>query len=397
LASTKRDKISKGPALFLRSDTKISPAMSGWLDLFRGTAAVAVVLGHMFEIEFSADFDQGTSGLLHLVGRMTTVASLWSHDAVIVFFVLSGYLVGGPFLIRLRGGSADVMHYASARIARMYTVIMPALALTLLCDITTLTLFSGQVFIDARPAFFPGREDLWNLLEPSVAACNAAFLQTIACKQLGTNLSLWSLSNEGLYYVIWPSLLLGVMTRRPRLLIPGLAVLILVLFAPFLAGDWPRVSAYLVYIGIWILGACCFATINPPVWISGLATIVALFAWRYANTLLADATLSIAFGAFLKTIDRSAFAIPILRRLAFAMSEISFSLYAIHLPIGVLCLSALGWMLPAALSWEAIVVFIALVILCLSAAIAFWWAFERHTKTVKAKVEAVLSRFPKKA
>jgi len=55
-------------------------------------------------------------------------SALWAISghgpaAVVVFFVLSGYLVGGPALIRAKTGKLNGVDYFSARASRPYVVL----------------------------------------------------------------------------------------------------------------------------------------------------------------------------------------------------------------------------------------------------------------------------------
>jgi peptidoglycan/LPS O-acetylase OafA/YrhL len=71
------------------------------LNVFRSAAALAVVLGHVrllfFEDYATADHDPVTAVLYAL----TSLGS----EAVIVFFVMSGYWVGGSVIAGFRAGA----------------------------------------------------------------------------------------------------------------------------------------------------------------------------------------------------------------------------------------------------------------------------------------------------
>lgn len=54
------------------------------------------------------------------------------HEAVVVFFVLSGYLVGGRSLQRAIEGRFDVPAYWLDRVTRVYVPLIPVLGLTAL-------------------------------------------------------------------------------------------------------------------------------------------------------------------------------------------------------------------------------------------------------------------------
>lgn len=63
-----------------------------WLDLFRGVAALMVCFGHIRNA-FWVDYgDIQVKAWWHVPAYLVTG---FGHQAVIIFFVLSGFLVGG--------------------------------------------------------------------------------------------------------------------------------------------------------------------------------------------------------------------------------------------------------------------------------------------------------------
>lgn len=95
----------------------IDRSLSIWLDAFRVLAALFVYLGHAVYL-----------------GVAPRALSLTWHrsadDAVTVFFVLSGLVIAHSTLGRAR----DAGYYALARLSRVYSVVLPALACVLLLD-----------------------------------------------------------------------------------------------------------------------------------------------------------------------------------------------------------------------------------------------------------------------
>jgi peptidoglycan/LPS O-acetylase OafA/YrhL len=94
-------------------------------------------------------------------------------ESVLLFFVLSGFLVGGKVLERTISGSFDAKSYAIDRISRIYLPLIPALAFTFLIN----CLICGQTFslrslagnlcglqgvLSIVPAF-AGNDPLWTL------------------------------------------------------------------------------------------------------------------------------------------------------------------------------------------------------------------------------------------
>jgi peptidoglycan/LPS O-acetylase OafA/YrhL len=96
----------------------MSPALSVYLDLIRFTAAFVVFLGHVSGERFTG----GLRGFWHL-GR-------FADNAVIAFFVLSGFVIAYVAENRERTPQA----YAVSRLARIYSVALPALIATFLLD-----------------------------------------------------------------------------------------------------------------------------------------------------------------------------------------------------------------------------------------------------------------------
>lgn len=371
-------------ARFVRRETAIGADLSAWLDLFRGLASLAVLIGHVHALVFGTSPEVPADGVLGVVSTFVWGASQLGHAAVVIFFVLSGYLVGGPFLVRVLRGSASSVEYVVARGTRMYVVLMPALVLTLLLDAAMLTWLGGQAFVDARADFFPNRSDLWNMLTPGQFLCNAAFLQTLWCKQLGSDLSLWSLSNEALYYVAWLGLVLS-LTRRWAIILP-VAVLSVILLSEMSDSTSGRALSYVVYFGIWIAGAICFATGRVHRMVHAVLAAGAISIWllRGSGGLSGDVMLAGAFVSLLSMIDRFNAPLGIGRSFSKATAEFSFSLYAIHLPVAVFVLALIGAIEVVPYSWASLLLFALVTAGCVVVAGLFWWAFESRTAEVRA-------------
>ena len=98
------------------------------------------------------------------------------HEAVIVFFVLSGYLVGGKAIERLGRGTFQPTDYAVDRITRIWVPLVPAL------------LLSGFVTGNSNGV------GTW--------IGNLFGLQSVLVPSLGGNGPLWSLAYEIWFYVL---------------------------------------------------------------------------------------------------------------------------------------------------------------------------------------------------
>ncbi|WP_293884275.1 acyltransferase [Sphingomonas sp.] len=144
--------------------------------------------------------------VFHLAGLPNTGASkaLWNsfgHEAVVVFFVLSGFVI--PFSTtppRTTGVDprppAGVRAYAVARLTRVYSVVLPCLVLTYVFDRTGQAI-DPQLYSGMPP---PGSDFLRLLMGATML--NEAWVSI----QIMSNTPFWSISYEFWYYVIFATL-----------------------------------------------------------------------------------------------------------------------------------------------------------------------------------------------
>lgn len=208
-----------GPALDRRSH--LHPALSSYFDLVRVSAAIAVLMSHC--------------------GPMLFKTPIWlfpGHDAVIVFFVLSGYVIA--YSADGYDGKFDM--YAVSRLSRLWSVSIPAL-------------ITGLIV-----AILAGIEPL----RPAVIA--AAFDSVFMGESWPTDKfapadgPMWSLNYEAWYYAIFAAWLF--ISHRSRW--AWLALLC------FIAG--PKIA---VLLPIWVTGVVLYRT-RPTVSI-GVAVTLLLF------------------------------------------------------------------------------------------------------------------------
>lgn len=94
----------------------MTPGLSLYLDALRITAAFMVFLNH--------------AGYARVYGNWLGPWARYGHDAVIIFFVLSGFVISWVTTTRNRGP----VEYAVARLARLWSVVLPALVLGAILD-----------------------------------------------------------------------------------------------------------------------------------------------------------------------------------------------------------------------------------------------------------------------
>jgi peptidoglycan/LPS O-acetylase OafA/YrhL len=103
------------------------------LDSLRGIAATAVVFAHVHGVLFEH----------HIFLDLTPLNIIWNGGAaVVLFFVLSGFVLSAPFL---RGARFHVLRFVAARVARIYLPYVVAIAA---CVGLALTLFDPAIAKD---------------------------------------------------------------------------------------------------------------------------------------------------------------------------------------------------------------------------------------------------------
>jgi peptidoglycan/LPS O-acetylase OafA/YrhL len=273
------------------------------------------------------------------------------HQAVIVFFVLSGYFVGGGALRAVRSRQWSTQSYLLRRLTRLWVVLIPALLLGALFDAIGARLFSATTLIYAK-LWNSGLGSTGNVIPAHFAlstfAGNVFFLQGILVPCFGTNGPLWSLSYEFWYYLIFP-LLLVVLMPSTATVCRIMSIATLVAISIFCGRD---ISLYFL---IWLMGTLtyCLPLGNlhvPPRWIASL--MCALFAafnlyvvvFPY-NIIASDFTTGMFFSLILWLLlhFRQPAGESLYRSVSTTLSAMSYTLYTVHYPI-ILFLSA--WLVP---------------------------------------------------
>jgi peptidoglycan/LPS O-acetylase OafA/YrhL len=202
-----KSSIQKSPIMF-RATTG---AANTHLDALRGVAALGVVLSHWRDCLFVDYADvRGHSKLLSLTYLYTGVGHQW----VVVFFVLSGYLVGGSVLRQVAADQWSWRSYVFKRLTRLYTVLIPALVLGGLIDFAGVYLFGTAGIYGGHTGTHEIAGNVTSRLSLWIAAGNYSFLQEIYVPVLGTNGPLWSLSYEFWYYLAFPLLSCALWYKR---------------------------------------------------------------------------------------------------------------------------------------------------------------------------------------
>lgn len=352
--------------------------------LLRGLAALQVAAAHL-----RSEFMPGLSTLEQPALWYQALAFLtgFAHQAVVLFFLISGWLVGGSLLNRL-GQPEALRRYAIDRVSRLWTVLIPTFALTV-----AFAILSGA--LDPRRAdFSPANPYSWSALTGNLIG-----LQGVAVPAFGGNYPLWSLANESWYYLMFPLLMLYLDGRRRALYGAALVLCAAVLPAPTT-----------LYFTLWLLGAACSrlrlecgaaTRVLLLMLLAGLSVCFRLFGHNDDLDLASfgqDLLLSLVFLALLSStvvkIEPGTALLAPLRRTADWLSRCSFTLYVVHMPV-LFMLRWLGQHLLGATRMQAssafdLVLYLALLAVVVGFAWGFYTLFEARTGQVRRIMKKLL-------
>lgn len=338
-----------------------------WLDLVRFLAALLVVAGHVRGTVFREYSALATDSRNLAVASFFALSRL-GHEAVIVFFVLSGFLVGGRAFERIAQGRFAAGDYAIDRITRIWIPLIPALVLG--------TAIAGG---PAGPVEWAG-----NLLG----------LQHVLVEPLGGNAPLWSLAYEIWFYALVYAV--GRLAASNKM--DPIALVILCLFVLVFT------KLELQYLACWLIGALFYlkaprlaATTSLKVGaaISGLA-IIGLQLTSDGSMRMADVPpgsragleilLAVGAGTACATLARMKSAI--VASLAPQVAAMSYTLYLTHYPLlGFMARS--GWQRAALVDGRSLAVYGLVLAGTLLAAWLLYLPFERQTGRVRTWLKSL--------
>lgn len=193
---------------------KLNLQFSVYIDLIRIIAALFVFFEH----------------LPGAIGGLFWQLSGFGHEAVVVFFVLSGYVISYVAINKEK----DPLGYIVSRISRIYSVAIPALVLTIF-----LYYLGNYIDSDAFANVNVKQKNPIITIVSALLFINESWWQV----PIFINFPYWSLGYEVLYYVFFG---LCYFVRGPK-------KIIYVIFVLALMG--PRI---LLYLPVWWLGVCCY-------------------------------------------------------------------------------------------------------------------------------------------
>ncbi|WP_263367651.1 acyltransferase family protein [Edaphobacter bradus] len=360
-------------------------------DLIRGLAALVVLFEHSRNL-FFIDYHQITQhrGLLALPYLLSGAG----HQAVVVFFLLSGYFISGAVFRALDRNQWQWSDYLLRRFLRLWVVLVPALLLCLFWD-------KLGIRLGHAPALYSGAVqnhmigDVRHLLAPHIFFGNLFFVQVVLTPVFGSDGALWSLAYEFWYYILFPLGILALRRRTQRLYRVVCAVL-------FVATAWFVRGGILLSFPIWLAGALLYKLPAPRLsagagyWLRIAAAAIylpAFFGLAKIHTfpsLLNDYILAIlTFGLLWLLLSANDCYTPGSpgERASRNLARFSYTLYAVHTPLLVFLASLLIGDTRWTPSLRTVALFIGILLATVGYAYLLAYFTEFRTDTLRLRLE----------
>lgn len=320
------------------------------IDVLRGIFALWVFVCHSFELAFSAGDQLLARGI---AGRWVSTLFHSGYFGVTGFFFLSGFCIHWSItntLAKAEEKNFPLFAYFRARFLRIAPLFYVGIALALVCNWLVINQFSRPDYIQTSAATL------------QQVGASLGFLQGIF-GELPLYGPSWSITNEVIYYIVWPLVLImaGFRSKRSFALAGMLAVLCTGLFyllwRKFGDQNWIVMTALW---GIplssimWILGAACrryYASIVSHRWFLFLQRwwwLVILLWMGWATTLLfleVPLLFRLVLDPFgylaIPLLVLSNWKAPVPRSWERWLADLSYPLYLFHIPLLVVSICAL--------------------------------------------------------
>lgn len=373
--------------------TKTTTKQLLWLDLLRGIAALIVLMGHLRSVLFQ---DYETIQNPNAIAKAFYFITGFGHQAVILFFVLSGFFIIKSIHDAHLKNNWSWKLYLLNRLSRLWMVLIPGLILGAFWD---------QLGLHLNPQFdiYTGSIEHLVYFNPQghlgvdVFLGNLFFLQTIFFPTYGTNGALWSLSNEFWYYIIFPCLYIAYQLNTPiikRVLYFFVGMLLLSAFQFFSmdVATHPR-----DYFFIWMFGGfslflsrqslTIFRSPLTSLLLAGLLVLMLVgIRIQILPLLFNDWGLGVITLFLVCGLSQIEMRYSLLQKISSFLSNISYTLYIVHLPFVVFISSQMA-MQRLEFSNGNLVKYAGIFIVAILYAYGVYYLFERNTSRVKSYIQ----------
>lgn len=335
----------------------ISSFFSNKLNALRAIAAIFVMLGHVRGAYF-VSYNDLIPESKNIFNFLFFAITRLGHQFVIVFFVLSGFLVGGLSLNAQFKGKLSIKKYFIKRITRMWVVLIPTLIIGGLINY-----YSGVTTNLSSSVFFG----------------NLTFLQTIVVPVYGNNGPLWSLAYEFWYYMLF--MLFLIINKKITINTIKIALSVVILVTASLL--MPNI---ILLFPIWLMGVIIPFVPKLDILTNKYFSLIVkiaflpiiLLANYFSNFIISDFVLGAYITLFLLVLKYSDKVFKDYK-LVNVLSNLSFSLYAIHYPILIFGIVYFSHKRIDNINSLQLILFLILNVLLVFCSYLFYLISEKHT------------------
>jgi peptidoglycan/LPS O-acetylase OafA/YrhL len=308
--------------------------VSPFLYFSRWLAALVVVLSHMRAIAFPA-FNQLSEGGIFF--KFFYFVTSLGHEAVMIFFILSGYLIGGEIMKEMKNNNFTWRIYLTKRMVRLYIVLIPALILTAIFDNIGYNFYNQ---IGSYDRFFDNTKE-----SLEVFFLNLFMLQHSHGPIFGSNDPLWSLAYEFWYYLLFPLIMQLFFVKSKKIKIASIGFILCILSIVSWEIIW--------YFFIWLLGVVIwfiryrkvYSFVVTPYFFTMLF-VISIVLSRYYKGYFNDVLVGMSYVMLVLYFTYGIHKDSIIKNLLYwnghkKLADFSYSLYLLHFPIMVLIFNIL--------------------------------------------------------
>jgi peptidoglycan/LPS O-acetylase OafA/YrhL len=367
------------------------------LDMARGVAALLVLLAHLRQFVFFSYGELPNHGPIEM---LVWGVSGFGYQAVMVFFVLSGFFITRSIVIDEQIGRFSWKTYIIKRLTRLWVVLIPCLIATLIWDSLDISLTGRDLGDLGLSAFI---KNLLFLVHGTTGLAvnflgHAGFLQMFAAPTYGSNAPLWSLTNEFWYYMMFPFLYF--LISRPRTWLACATFSGIFILGIAFVGE--SIGCYGL---IWLVGAVSYLVYDLG-WMSttrfrtllvvsatvALLAALALGKLPYGTEFTKNMLVGLTAAPFVLALANCKASGELYRKSARVFANASYTIYLAHFPFLVLLANVFIGDQRFSNSLRGYAIFVGLGIVVLAYCFGMYWLFERHTSRVR---DYCLSRFRK--
>jgi len=330
-------------SILIQSPVKTkAPINTSILNGIRGLAALYVLIGHARWLLWEGyiegyllhpqSYNQASKILVSLLAFFGK-----GHVAVILFFVLSGFVIHYS-IIKREKNKLDILDYFKRRFLRIYPPLLFCMLLTLVLDLTGKYIYGYSIYFQSTPVPLIN-ENIISNLNWITAIGNLLMVQGIYTHVWGTNGPLWSLMYEWWFYMLYPCIFY--LYKKNRYLSYAVVWLLFIIASNGLF-DNKLASAVFNYLLCWSLGALLADVLLERIslhwFIVPLVICLIELCIKGDSPVIIDTLTGFVFTALLFALlkFKALFSLHRVFDWFNLLGDYSYTLYVIHLPILVM-------------------------------------------------------------